>query len=151
MLNALAELQQRSTHRGDADPVFASKAGTPLDYTNTYPRVFKPAARRAGVPWAGFHTLRHTCATLLFRNGLNAKQVQHWLGHHSPAFTLDVYVHLLPDALPTPTFLDTITTPHSETQATLRPRRLAARITSRMRSALERIRSPDAQTRQDRR
>ena len=63
-------------------------------------RVFKPAARRAGVPWAGFHTLRHTCATLLFRRGLNAKQVQVWLGHHSPAFTLATYVHLLSDDLP---------------------------------------------------
>jgi Phage integrase family len=69
----------------------------------------KPAAKRAGVPWAGFHTLRHTCATMLFRGGLNAKQVQMWLGHHSPAFTLAVYVHLLPDDLPDPTFLDGVT------------------------------------------
>jgi len=62
--------------------------------------VIKPAAAAAGVPWAGFHTLRHTCATRLFRAGVNAKQVQHWLGHHSPAFTLDVYVHLLDDDMP---------------------------------------------------
>jgi hypothetical protein len=34
--------------------------------------------------------LRHQ----LFRRGLNAKQVQVWMGHHSPAFTLDTYVHL---------------------------------------------------------
>jgi hypothetical protein len=34
--------------------------------------------------------------------------VQHWLGHHSPAFTLAVYVHLLPDDLPDPAFLDTL-------------------------------------------
>jgi hypothetical protein len=26
--------------------------------------------------------------------------VQLWLGHHSAAFTLDTYVHLLPDDLP---------------------------------------------------
>jgi integrase len=25
-------------------------------------RVLKPAAERAGVPWVGFHTFRHTCA-----------------------------------------------------------------------------------------
>ena len=25
----------------------------------------------------------------------NAKQVQHWLGHHAASFTLDTYVHLL--------------------------------------------------------
>jgi hypothetical protein len=31
-----------------------------------------------------------------------------WLGHHSPAFTLATYVHLLPDDLPDPAFLDAI-------------------------------------------
>jgi integrase len=81
-------------------PVFATSTGSYLDAANLFGRVFKPAARRAGVPWAGFHTLRHTCATILFRRGLNAKQVQVWLGHHSPAFTLGTYVHLLSDDLP---------------------------------------------------
>ena len=28
-------------------------------------------------------------------SGANAVQVQRWLGHHSPAFTLSTYVHLL--------------------------------------------------------
>lgn len=79
------------------EPVFPSERGKTLDQSNIFGRVFKPAAEKAGVPWAGFHTLRHTCATQLFRNGANAKQVQHWLGHHSPSFTLDTYVHLLPE------------------------------------------------------
>jgi integrase len=47
------------------------------------------------VPWVGFHTFRHTCASLLFAQGRNAVQVQRWLGHHSAAFTLATYVHLL--------------------------------------------------------
>jgi integrase len=34
----------------------------------------------AGVPWAGFHTFRHTTASLLFARGLNVKAVQKW--HH---------------------------------------------------------------------
>lgn len=46
------------------------------------------------------HTLRHTCATSLFRRGLNPKQVSAWLGHHSAAFTLDTYIHVLADDLP---------------------------------------------------
>ncbi len=101
-------------HRGPATPpddalVFPSRADTPLDPANLSDRVLKPAAAKAGVPWAGWHTLRHTCGTLLFRHGANAKQVQHWLGHHSPAFTLATYVHLLPDDAPDPTFLDHIT------------------------------------------
>lgn len=66
--------------------------------------------------WAGFHTLRHTCATILFRHGANAKQVQMWLGHHSPSFTLATYVHLLPDDLPEPDFLDGLTATPGETE-----------------------------------
>jgi integrase len=84
----------------DDEPVFCAGNGAHLDAANLFGRVLKPAARRAGVPWAGFHTLRHTCATSLFWRGLNAKQVQVWLGHHSPAFTLAVYVHLMSDDLP---------------------------------------------------
>ena len=32
---------------------------------------------------------------MLFQRDANAVQVQRWLGHHAPAFTLNVYVHLL--------------------------------------------------------
>src|SRR3954447_20558684 len=64
-------------------------------YGNALRRALKPAAEEAGVPWAGFHALRHTCASLLFAGGRNAVQVQRWLGHHSAAFTLERYVHLL--------------------------------------------------------
>jgi integrase len=62
---------------------------------NVRRRVLRPAAEEAGAPWVGFHTFRHTCASLLFAEGRNAVQVQRWLGHHSPAFTLATYVHLL--------------------------------------------------------
>jgi integrase len=88
----------------DDTPVFPSTVGTPLNGEALLNRMLKPAARRAGVPWAGFHTLRHTCASMLFRSGWNAKQVQVVLGHHSPAFTLATYVHLIPDDLPEPRF-----------------------------------------------
>lgn len=94
----------------DAAPLFPSLAGTPIDPSN-FARILKRAAHRAGVGWASFHTLRHTCATMLFRRGLNAKQVQVWLGHHSPAFTLATYVHLLAEDLPNPAFLDGVTRP----------------------------------------
>jgi integrase len=34
-------------------------------------------------------------AELVVERGANAVQVQRWLGHHSAAFTLATYVHLL--------------------------------------------------------
>lgn len=62
--------------------------------THTY--VSAPKGRRpTTVEWAGFHTFRHTVASRLFAGGRNPVQVQRWLGHHSPSFTLDTYVHLL--------------------------------------------------------
>ena len=33
--------------------------------------------------------------------------------HHSAAFTLTTYIHLLPNDLPNPSFLDTITNPEN--------------------------------------
>ena len=77
--------------------MFAAANGQPLDYSNVRRDVLAPTAAEAGVPWIGMHTFRHTCATRLFAAGRNAVQVQRWLGHHSPAFTLSVYVHLLDD------------------------------------------------------
>jgi integrase len=75
--------------------VFASTVGTLLDGDNLADRVLAPACSEAGVEWAGFHTFRHTVASRLFAAGRNPVQVQRWLGHHSPSFTLDTYVHLL--------------------------------------------------------
>ena len=60
------------------------------------------AAEEVGAPWCGWHTLRHTCASILFDDGRNVVQVQRWLGHHKPSFTIDTYVHLLDDDLGAP-------------------------------------------------
>jgi integrase len=89
----------RGAQGAERELIFANREGNPLDYGNLHRRVLKPAAEEAGVPWVGWHTLRHTCASRLFAEGRNAVQVQRWLGHHSPAFTLSVYVHLLDDDL----------------------------------------------------
>jgi integrase len=96
--------------RGPAESsafIFSNEDGEPLDRSHVF-RVVKAAGKRAGVPWAGLHTLRHTAATLAFRHGANAKQVQQFLGHHSASFTLDTYVHLLPDDLHVPDYMDAI-------------------------------------------
>ena len=53
-----------------------------------------------------FHTFRHTCASLLFEAGRNVKQVQAWLGHADPGFTLKTYIHLMDSGVGSPDFLD---------------------------------------------
>ncbi len=54
--------------------------------TPTGKNVLEPTAKAAGVPWVGFHTFRHTCASVLFAEGRNPKQVQMWFGHSGPGF-----------------------------------------------------------------
>jgi integrase len=85
----------RSEWAEDGDLVFCAADGRPLHDRNLSGRMLKIAAQEAGVPWVGWHTFRHTCASMLFARGKNAVQVQRWLGHHSPGFTLQTYVHLL--------------------------------------------------------
>ena len=92
--------------RKPGNPVFATRTGEHVRDENVRSRVLKPAAKRAGVRWVGFHSFRHTCASLLFEGGKNVKQVQEWLGHHDAGFTLKTYVHLIDDGLGGADFLD---------------------------------------------
>jgi integrase len=75
--------------------------------TNVWTRILRRARLRYRKP----HTLRHTFASMLIEAGEPLTYVQQQLGHHSPAFTLAVYGHLLPrgdrravDRLDDPTF-----------------------------------------------
>ena len=57
------------------------------------------AACASGLTGVGFHTLRHTCASMLIESGLSPLRLQRWRGHHSPAFRLETYGHLIDDEL----------------------------------------------------
>jgi integrase len=61
-----------------------------------------PWLKRAGL-WSEdkgkrftFHSLRHTCATLLLSKNVNPKIVQEMLGHATITQTMDTYSHVLP-------------------------------------------------------
>jgi integrase len=110
---------RRVGYRGPQSPVFASGAGTPLRPENVYRRALAPAAIEAGFKIevevngkkkvrsaVSFHTFRHTCASLLFEAGRNVKQVQAWLGHADPGFTLKTYIHLMDAGVGSADFLD---------------------------------------------
>jgi len=97
---------RRDTYAGPESPVFASRAGTPLRPSNVWRQTLKPTREAVGLPWLTFHSLRHTCASLLFEAGRNVKQVSEWLGHADPAFTLRRYVHLMDEGIGDADFLD---------------------------------------------
>ena len=72
--------------------------GGPLREPKFAERYFKPAALAAGLPAAlRVHDLRHTCASLLIREGASVKAVQRQLGHATASITLDTYGHLYGD------------------------------------------------------
>ena len=46
------------------------------------------------MPRIRFHDLRHSCASLLYANGIPMKDIQAWLGHSTIATTANIYTHL---------------------------------------------------------
>ena len=52
------------------------------------------AIARHGLRHIRFHDLRHTCASLLLKNGVPMKQIQEWLGHSDFSTTANIYAHL---------------------------------------------------------
>lgn len=79
---------------GNADNlVFTNEIGryvTPYTVFDDYKKIVKDL----GVPELRFHDLRHTYAVNAIQAGDDIKTVQGNLGHHTAAFTLDVYGHL---------------------------------------------------------
>lgn len=93
----LREIEEMGSLYQPGGLIFATETGTIINPSNLRNRSFKPLLKRAGLPPARFHDLRHTCATLLLGRDVNAKVVSEMLGHSSISITLDIYSHLLPD------------------------------------------------------
>jgi integrase len=92
------QLAQRlaSGHRWrDADFVFASSIGSPLDARNVTDEL-QVALAAAGLPRQRFHDLRHAYATLMLEAGEDLAVVSRSLGHASITTTADVYAHTTP-------------------------------------------------------
>ena len=79
----------------DDDFVFADASGAPLN-PDTVTHAFGKLIRKAGLPHARLHDLRHTHATLMLKEGIHPKIVQERLGHSNIATTLDIYSHVVP-------------------------------------------------------
>lgn len=55
---------------------------------------YKRIVAKIGIPEARFHDLRHSYAVASLQAGDDIKTVQENMGHHTAAFTLDVYGHV---------------------------------------------------------
>ena len=50
--------------------------------------------KKNGMKKIRFHDLRHSCASLLYANGVSLKEIQEWLGHSDIGTTSNIYTHL---------------------------------------------------------
>jgi integrase len=75
------------------DLVFSSRKGTPIQSENILKRIIHPACERLKLPKVGWHTLRHTSATLLHEHE-PLRVAQAILGHSDLQTTLS-YTHVL--------------------------------------------------------
>jgi integrase len=102
MLDELAAWRRLTEYRKDEDWVFASPASEgkwPYWPDTILKRWIIPAAREAKVTKRiGWHTFRHTYATLLKSNGEDIKVVQELLRHANSKTTLDIYAQALTPA-----------------------------------------------------
>ena len=55
---------------------------------------FASVLKANNMPRIRFHDLRHTCASLLFAQGVSLKEIQAWLGHSAIGTTANIYTHL---------------------------------------------------------
>ena len=78
---------------GQTGLAFTTSAGTPV-WPKTLDGHFKRVLVRAGLPNIRLHDLRHSCATNLLEQGVNAKIVSEMLGHSSISVTVDLYQHV---------------------------------------------------------
>jgi integrase len=74
--------------------VFTTGVGTPIEPSNLT-KDFQRLLRTANVPRVRFHDLRHTAATLLLAQGVDARTIMETLGHSQISLTLNTYAHVL--------------------------------------------------------
>lgn len=77
--------------------VFPTSKGTPILPTSLE-KTWHVVRERAALPAGGFHSLRHTYASLALSAGVPLEMVSENLGHKNPGFTKRVYAAYLLDA-----------------------------------------------------
>lgn len=97
LATVLEEHRQSATHREPEDFVFCKADGSPLHPDVLRKDVLYPILDKLGVertPGAsGFHTFRHSVASILNACTGNLKLAQRLLGHSTVDVTADVYTH----------------------------------------------------------
>jgi integrase len=93
-IKLLQEYMLKQPKQEPTDPLFQTETGKRP--TQGYLRKrFKFAGNAIGCSWVNLHTMRHTFASRLFKEGVDVKVVSELLGHASVSTTYDIYVHFI--------------------------------------------------------
>lgn len=97
LIETLKIHREKSVHRGPDDFVFCKRDGAPLDPDVLRKDVLYPIVDRLGIPRmkgaSGFHTFRHSAASIINEQTGNLKLAQKFLGHSTIEMTADIYTH----------------------------------------------------------
>lgn len=88
---SLSELQKVT---GEYEYIVTSSNGVRIR-PNRLDRTFHEILAAVNLKKVGVHTLRHTFATMLFKNGCEVKVVSELLGHSNTKITENIYIHLI--------------------------------------------------------
>lgn len=81
----------------DTDFIIVHPDGKPI-YPEYISQMFTKLQISAGLPKCRFHDLRHLCASIMLKQGVDVKVAQERLGHADIATTLNIYTHVLPSS-----------------------------------------------------
>jgi len=84
---------KRSYSKEFLDYIFVDELGVILNPEYLSASFPKHLAKH-GLKKIRFHDLRHSCASLLLKNGISMKAIQEWLGHSNFSTTANLYAHL---------------------------------------------------------
>lgn len=76
-----------------ADYIYVNELGERI-IPNYITQHFPIVLQKNGMRKIRFHDLRHSCASLLFANGVSLRDIQEWLGHSDISTTSNIYTHL---------------------------------------------------------
>jgi integrase len=97
LANAITDHFERTSHKEPEDFVFCGKDGSPLNPDVLRKDVLYPILDRLQIPRtsgaSGFHTFRHSAASILNECTGNLKLAQKLLGHSTIDMTANVYTH----------------------------------------------------------
>ncbi len=96
--STLAALRSLDEARASNRLVFPNSDGGYMRRQNFNRREWPAVLEKASLSDNGFtfHDLRHSCVTMLLRNGESIANVSRRLGHSKVSTTLDFYAHALP-------------------------------------------------------